>query len=46
MERRTTLMWFANMCILAEDSNWKRIPAAVGDRLPDQRVVRHHPERH
>lgn len=35
-----------NVCVVAEDSDGQRVPAAVGDRLSDQRVVQNHPERH
>lgn len=35
-----------NVCVAAEDGDRKRVPAAVGDGLSDQRVVQHHPERH
>lgn len=42
-----TLMWFRKrVCVVAEDSDGKRVPAAVGDGLADQRVVQDHPERH
>lgn len=34
------------MHVVAEDSHGQRVPAAVGDRLSDHRVVHHHPERH
>lgn len=34
------------MCVVAEDSDRQRVPAAVGDRLSDQRVVQNHPECH
>ena len=34
------------VCLVAEDSDGKRVPAAVGDGLADQRVVQDHPERH
>lgn len=43
---RHTLTRFVNVCVVAEDSDRQRVPAAVGDRLSDQRVVQHHPERH
>lgn len=34
------------MRVAAENRDWKRVSAAVGDRLSDQGMVQHHPERH